>query len=171
MSVRASEFQTEYASRAYIVANVFNKKFEHVQFTGKSPRVVLVMPSLEQSTEGGKLARNTITLKAYTGTQSPPLSGGWFDVGSNAALLNSYEAVYDAHLKRNGKAPFELDREEYDGFLAAARKFLEGEGFTVTLKAGQASPPTSSGSGLGLVIAVLGVAALVGAAAAFFFLR
>ncbi len=167
---QAGAFQTEFASRAYIVANVFNKKFQTTEFSGKAPRVVLVMPSAEQSTEGGKLARSSITLKAYAGKSHPPLNAGWFDVGTDNAVLHSYEAIYDMHLQRHGKGDFHLDRAEYDEFLDDARKFLEGERFKVSIKAGK-GPAESSGGGrnIGLIlVGLMAIAAIAGGAALFF---
>lgn len=148
----AAAFQTEFASRAYIVANVFNKKFQTTEFSGKAPRVVLVMPSMEQSTEGGKLARSGITLKALAGKTYPPLNAGWFDVGTDNAVLHSYEAVYDLHVARHGPKDFHLDRAEYEKFLDDARKFLEGEKFKVSIKAGKPMPEGGGGSKVGLMI-------------------
>lgn len=166
---QAAAFQTEFASRAYILANVFNKRFQTTEFTGKAPRVVLVMPSMEQSTEGGKLARSSITLKGLAGKATPPLNAGWFDVGSNNAVLHSYEAVYDLHLARHGPKDFHLDREEYETFLDDARKFLEGERFKVSVKAGTGAPESSGGSKLGLmIVGGMVLLAAIGGAVLFF---
>jgi hypothetical protein len=94
------------------------------------------------------------------GDIEPALERGWFDVGTNRALLNSYAAVHDAHLKRYPTGHFDLDRAEYD------------TSFTVTLQAGAHTPPVpGASSGLGIVRAVLGAAALIGAAVAYLFLR
>lgn len=166
---QAAAFQTEFASRAYILANVFNKRFQTMEFTGKAPRVVLVMPSMEQSTEGGKLARSTITLKALAGNANPPLNAGWFDVGSETAVLHSYEAVYDLHVARHGAKGFHLDREEYERFLDEARRFLEGEKLKVTIKAGKPMPEGGAGSKLGLmIVGAMLLAAVVGGAVLYF---
>lgn len=165
-------FQTEFANRAYIVANVFNKRFQTTEFSGKAPRVILVMPSTEQSTEGGKLARSTIHLKALAGKTYPPLNAGWFDVGTDNAVLHSYEAIYDLHLQRHGKNEFLLNREEYERFVEEARKFLEGERFKVTIKPGKPMASGESGGGarnIGLIlVSLMAVAAAVGGAALYF---
>jgi hypothetical protein len=166
---QGAAFQTEFASRAYILANVFNKRFQTTEFTGKAPRVVLVMPSMEQSTEGGKLARSSITLKGLAGKSTPPLNAGWFDVGSNVAVLHSYEAVYDLHLQRHGKNDFHLNRDEYDKFVDDMRKFLESEKFNVSIKAGKGGASSSGGSSLGLVLVIaLALVAAAGGAALYF---
>lgn len=166
---QAAAFQTEFASRAYILANVFNKRFQTTEFTGKAPRVVLVMPSLEQSTEGGKLARSAITLKGLAGKAYPPLNAGWFDVGTDTAVLHSYEAVYDLHVARHGPKDFHLDRAEYEAFLDEARRFLEGEKFKVSIKAGKAAPDEGGGSKLGLmIVGAMLLAAVVGGAVLYF---
>jgi hypothetical protein len=164
--VRESEFRTEYASRAYIVANLFNTKFQHFQFTGKSPRIVMVMPTEEQSTAGGKLARNAITLKPLAGSKGQPLSVGWFDVGQDTAQLLTFEALYDAHEARHGKKGFDLKPDEYDKFLDALRAFLEAEKFNVDVKTGTAR--ARKGSPLPVILAATVVVALAAVGAVLF---
>ncbi|MFZ9889773.1 MAG: hypothetical protein ACO3JL_19935, partial [Myxococcota bacterium] len=99
------------------------------------------------------------------GKGQPPLQAGYFDVGNDTAVLNTYEAVFEVHTQRGGKkGDFALDQVEYDQFLQQARQFLEGEKFQVTMKQGK--PMASGGAGFGLmaVLLMLAAAAVGGAA-------
>lgn len=150
--MKGSEFRTEYANRAYIVANLFNTKFQHFDFHKGVKRIVMVMPSEEQSTAGGKLARTVIALKPLAGSSAMPVNAGWFDVGRSEAELLTFQALKDAHEQRHGKKGFKLDPDEYEPFLDAAKAFLEGEGFNVNVKGGHTI--RRKGSPLPIVLAV-----------------
>jgi len=165
--VKGSEFRTEYASRAHIVANLFNTKFQHYEFTKGVKRMVMVMPSEEQSTAGGKLARTVMALKPLATSKAMPVNAGWFDVGSAEAELLTYPALQDAHEKRYGRKGFKLDAGEYEKFLNAAKAFLEGENFNVTVKGGHAQKRGSSPLPIILAVAVL-VLGAAGAVVYFF---
>lgn len=128
------EARTAFANRAFVLSEMFNTKFRNTRFSGAVSRVVRVIPPETESTGGGKMARETITLVPESeGAQGAPIVAGWLDVGQNLAELRAYSLLAERHKERFGNLPFDLNPSEYATFLQEAQSFLAQEGITLTL--------------------------------------
>jgi hypothetical protein len=85
-------------------------------------RRIVVAPPDGPSTQGGKHARQTITLAAVEGTHATVMCG-WLDVAQKAAGLRDYKAVADQFKARTGK-PLDVTAEEYLTIINELEKFM-----------------------------------------------
>jgi hypothetical protein len=85
-------------------------------------RRIVVAPPDGPSTQGGKHARQTITLAAVEG-QHAAVMCGWLDVAQKTAGLRDYRAVADQFKARTGK-PLDVTAEEYLSIINELEKFM-----------------------------------------------
>lgn len=140
--------RTAFANRAFVLSEMFNAKFRNARFSGAVNRVVKVIPPETESTGGGKMARDSITLVPESeGAGGSSIVIGWLDVGHSVAELRSYAVLAERHKDRFGSLAFDLEKAEYETFLTDAQTFLAAEAITTTLitdanNAGGTPPPS-----------------------------
>jgi hypothetical protein len=128
--------RTMFANQAMILTELFAVKFKDTILHGTLPRVPRIQPSDVETTDGGKQARNPITLIPVSGDKSASLVCGWVDVGASRAEIRSYTQVYQAFRKRMGMAP-DFKKEEYDAFVGTMQEFFTSQKIeTEVLEAG-----------------------------------
>jgi hypothetical protein len=86
-------------------------------------RRVLVAAPDGPSTQGGKHARQTITLSPVEGQQGAIIMCGWLDVAKKEAGLRDYKAVAEQFKARSGKQ-IDLTPEEYLSIINELEKFM-----------------------------------------------
>jgi hypothetical protein len=160
------EARTAFAHKALELSELFMIKFGARAFSGEPRRGLHVQPP-EESTGGGKLAREPIALVPVGGAQGTSLVVGWMDVGENVAELRSWR-VLDAVYQQRFGGKIDLPQSEYDAFLNDARSFFAEESIPVRLVEDIPAAPRSradpsmatSGSSEGMSVAVLILVAL-----------
>jgi hypothetical protein len=75
------------------------------------------------STQGGKHARQTITLAPVEGQQGAIIMCGWLDVAQKQAGLRDYKAVAEQFKARTGKQ-IDLTPEEFLSIINDLEKFM-----------------------------------------------
>jgi hypothetical protein len=128
--------RTMFANQAMILTELFSVKFKDTILHGTLPRVPRIQPSDVETTDGGKQARNPITLLPVSGDRSASLVCGWVDVGASKAEIRNYTLVYQAFRKRLGMAP-DFKKEEYEAFVEEMQTFFTSQQIdSVILEAG-----------------------------------
>lgn len=158
--------RTAFASKALELSEMFMVKFGRRSFAGAVPRVVKV-EAPDESTGGGKQAREPISLVPAGGAPGGTLVIGWMDVAENRAGMRAYHVLAEMHRQRFGKN-LDLPRAEYDSFLDEARRFFTEEGIPLQLLEDVPAPPparpgtgeaslaaTSSSTGVSLALVAL----------------
>ncbi|RMG19560.1 MAG: hypothetical protein D6729_04925 [Deltaproteobacteria bacterium] len=120
--------RTMLATEGLRIGGLLMAKLASVRLGTQPVRVVRVTDP-EVSTEGGKRARQNISLHPEGG-EAATLVVGWMDASTRVAELRTFEVV-QAHFQARFGMPSDIDPEAYDRFIEAARVLLEGEGFTV----------------------------------------
>jgi hypothetical protein len=164
--------RTAFAGKALELSEMFMVKFGQRTFRGSPTRVVQVQEPGE-STGGGAQAREPIALVPAGGVPGPSIVVGWINVGENKAEVRSFAVLAEMHRQRHGPtAQIDLDRNEYESFLADVRAFFaEEEMPTRVVDDAPASPaamrqatgsaaPVRSGMG-GAMVVVLAIVAIV----------
>lgn len=119
------EARTAFAHKALELSALFMIKFGQRAFAGTPTRALHVQPP-EESTGGGKQAREPIALVPAGGAPGGSLVVGWMDVGENIAELRSWRVLAAMHQQRFGQA-LDLPQAEYDAFVEEARRFFTEE--------------------------------------------
>jgi hypothetical protein len=133
--------RTAFANRAFVLSEMFNAKFRNTRFSGAVGRIVKVIPPETESTGGGKMARESIALVPESeGASGSSIVCGWLDVGQNSAELRSYSVLSDRHKERFGNLAFDLEKAEYETFVAEAQQFLAAEGIALSIISESTSP-------------------------------
>lgn len=169
--------RTAFASKALELSDMFMVKFGRRSFPGVVARVVKV-EAPEESTGGGKKAREPISLVPAAGAQGNTLVIGWMNVAENRAEMRAYHVLAEMHRQRFGKN-LDLPRHDYDQFLDEARRFFAEEAITLDLIEDAPAPPrpasaeapltsaapaTSGGVGIGVVLLLLSLTVALGVA-------
>lgn len=164
-----NQTRTAFASKALQVTALFETYFSKTAIGGDVPRTVKVSMEVGESTGGGKMARESIMLVPSDGSRNGTLVVGWIDVGADTAELRMYEVLAAHYQDRYGKA-LNLNRNQYDDFLAKAQEFFKNENITTNVisdpgkrrgKAGGKELAKPSGGGNGLAIALVAGAAVI----------
>lgn len=162
--------RTEFASRAMMISDIFNVKFQKTKFSGPVPRIAVVDAEEKESTGGGKMARESILLVPENKAGGAAnIVCGFVDMGTNTGEIRTYQALVSRHRQRFGDIPIHLDRGEYDAFVSEVKTFLAAENIdveTVDAKPVEVSGShpiarTSSGSGSIMPMVIGGLMALV----------
>lgn len=133
------EARTAFASKALELSDMFMIKFSRRAFGGAVPRAVHVAAP-EESTGGGKQAREAISLIPAGGAPGGTLVIGWMNVAENRAELRTYDVLAEMHRLRFGNA-LDLTQTDYEGFLDEARRFFSEEGIQLELASEAPAPP------------------------------
>lgn len=169
--------RTAFASKALELSEMFMIKFGRRAFAGDIARVVKV-EAPEESTGGGKRAREPISLVPAAGASGSTFVIGWMNVAENHAEIRAYHVLAEMHRQRFGRN-LDLPRHDYEQFIDEARRFFSEEGIAFDLvqdapvpppaRAGTgdaplASPSASSSTGMniGVVLLLLAVTVALG---------
>jgi hypothetical protein len=151
---------------ALAMSYLITARFAGTRFSGKVARTVKVEAPHAQSN-----GCESIVLRAHGDTAHESITCGFVDLGSRACDLRSYATLKTLHEQRQQTA-FDLDRREYDTFLAELKILLDGEDFVIgtvgpeqqQAKVVAAPVDTRRGNG-GIMVAIGVVAAMVAVAA------
>lgn len=138
------EARTAFASKALELSEMFMVKFGRRSFGGAISRTLHVEPP-EESTGGGKRAREPISLVPAGGAQGSTLVVGWMNVAENRAELRAFSVLAAIHRQRFGGG-LDLVRADYDAFLDEARRFFSEEGIALEIATEAPAPPPARAS-------------------------
>ena len=93
------------------------------------PRRVEVAAPMGQSTDGGKKARQSVTLVAIEGA-GPVVMCGWIDAAQKVAELRDYASVAEQYKSRFG-SKLEFGPDEYAAMIKDLEKLLRPLGFQI----------------------------------------
>jgi hypothetical protein len=85
------------------------------------------------STEGGKKARQTISLVPVEGVVSGKVMVGWLDVAQKRVEVRSFRVVRYQYYERYG-TDFKVAQSEYEEVVEELSNFLQARGFSVAVK-------------------------------------
>jgi hypothetical protein len=114
--------RTVHAQHAFELTEVFQYKFAHIIFGQARPRRLKLLEP-EQSTAGGKRARQSLVLVADDG-DGGNLVIGWLDATAKSSELRSYNLLRQQFQARFNQ-DIDLKREEYESLLDDLRSFLK----------------------------------------------
>jgi len=113
--------RTQVAQSLVDFGKYFDTIFERTRVGGAVPlRPMLVVPD-DMSTDGGKRARQSVTLQPEV-PGVPALTVGWIDIPGRQAMMRTWNALAAMHRQRFPGRPFDLDRATYEGFF---RQFID----------------------------------------------
>ncbi len=108
--------RTQVAQSLVDFGKYFETIFARTRVGGAVPlRPVLVVPE-DMSTDGGKRARQSVTLQPEVPGPAG-LTVGWIDIPGRQAMMRTYNAVAHLQRQRFPGRPFDLDRAGYELFL------------------------------------------------------
>lgn len=119
--------RTAFAGKALELSEMFMIKFGQRTFRGTPTRCVQVQEP-QESTGGGKQAREPIALVPAGGAAGASIVIGWINVGANMAEMRSFAVLAEMHRQRHGPSSQpDIDRGEYDAFITELRAFFADE--------------------------------------------
>lgn len=175
--------RTMMAQQALEVSDLLNMRFASM-LVGQAPHKRLLVNAPDgPSTDGGKRARQSITIAPADNSGGAALMCGWLDVAQKKAELRTYRVMSEQSEQRYHR-PFDVTSAEYDGLLREAQSLLKLQGYDVhvfdELAGAQAArvsavspqPVAEEGGAkpVVIVLAVLGLV-LVAAVLGFVFMR
>lgn len=137
------EARTAFASKALELSEMFMIKFGRRGFGGAISRTLHVAAP-EESTAGGKRAREPISLVPAAGADGSTLVVGWMNVADNRAELRAFSVLDAIHRQRFGSG-VDLVRADYETFLDEARRFFAEEAIAFELATEAPPPPAARG--------------------------
>lgn len=162
--------RTAVASEGLRVGAMLMMQFKDVRIGSAIQKALRVMDP-EQSTQGGKQARQPIALVA-TGGEAVSLVFGWMDVAARQSAFKDYDAVAQTFSQRSGMQ-VDFSRVEYEQVVGGVVAYLQSQGIAaelpakkVTLAAPQAmqaaGKDSAQSANLGLAVMFGGVGLAVG---------
>ncbi|MDF1563614.1 MAG: hypothetical protein P1V51_11255 [Deltaproteobacteria bacterium] len=146
-------------------------QFKDVRIGASVQKALRVMDP-EQSTQGGKQARQPIALVAIGG-EAMSLVFGWMDVAQKQAAFKDFDSVAATFAQRSGMQ-VDFARNEYEQVVAGVVSFLQSQGIQAQMPAARvtmAEPqgmqaaggaPPAKEANLGLAIMFGGVGIAIG---------
>jgi hypothetical protein len=135
--------RTKVSNAAVALSDMFEVHCANLVLQGDVPRRPILSIPEGPSTEGGKLARQHITLEP-DGIPAAVVTVGWVDLPSHRASLRTFPCLLEAHRARFGTRPFPLDGVGYEKFLELAMTFLTEQGFTIEMERKPMVPHSSA---------------------------
>ena len=123
--------RTVLAQRAIDLGELLNFRFEKKPVGREIPKRLSVVTLEAQSTDGGKMARQSIVLSPLEEGVQGSVMCGWVDVARREAELRDHGLVADQFEARYRLA-FDVGVEEYDALFAELQATLANQGFTIT---------------------------------------
>ncbi len=117
---------TMFANQAMIVATAVAGKFASKEFGVEVKRKLRIDEPEGMSTDGGRKARQPLTLVPISG-QAPALVAGWLDVALSEAELRPYGVIANKYQARYGMPP-DITKEDYTRFLSELYQTLKSLG-------------------------------------------
>ena len=162
----AEEKRTQFAMAALGFADLFKVQIGAYKLPGPVPYVVELAAPEGPSTGGGKQGVQHIKLTPEVG--GPVTVAGWANPFERTAELRSFDHLAAAHAMRFHGQQIPLDRAQYDALFARMHQFLAEQGLQVSVQAGPPKPSAqmqaqaaARKSSMGLVIAILGILAVI----------
>lgn len=125
--------RTQVAQSLVDFGKYFETIFAPTRIGGAVPlRPVLVVPEA-MSTDGGKRARQSVTLQPEVPGPAA-LTVGWIDIPGRQALMRTYMAVAALQRQRFPGRPFDVDRASYDLFQKQFIDLVKTCGLTAQLE-------------------------------------
>ena len=136
------------AQQALEVSDLLNMRFSGMP-VGQEPKTRLLVNAPDgPSTDGGKKARQSITIGPADAASAAALMCGWIDVAQKKAEFRSYRIVAAQSEQRYHRA-FDVTEAEYEGLLREAQSLLGFQGFEIVVHDDmplQAASPTHAGA-------------------------
>ena len=162
--------RTAVASEGLRVGALLMMQFKDVRIGAAIQKALRVMDP-EQSTQGGKQARQPIALVSVGG-EAATLVFGWMDVAAKKSAFKDFDAVAQTFSQRSGMQ-VDFSRMEYEQVVGGVVAFLQSQGIAAELPAKKVTmaPPSAmqasgapepSGGGMGMAIMFGGVGIAVG---------
>jgi len=129
------------------VAQLLNTALSKRTLGKVTPRRLEVAAPIGQSTQGGKKARQSVTLIPVAG-EGPSVMCGWIDAAQKVAELREYQDVAVQYKSRFGSR-FEVSAEEYATLMKDLSKMLEPLGFQIAEEEEEDDSPGGRGNGSG----------------------
>ena len=142
--------RTEVSTAAVALSDMYEVHCANLMLQGDVPRRPILSVPEGPSTEGGKLARQHITLMP-DGLPAAHLTVGWVELPTHRASLKTFPCLLEAHRVRFGSRPFPVDGVGYERFMETTMSFLTDQGFTVDMERSPSLPqigPHRSGAWL-----------------------
>ncbi len=149
------------------VAQLLNTALSKRTLGKLTPRRLEVAAPIGQSTQGGKKARQSVTLIPIAG-EGPSVMCGWIDAAQKVAELRDYDDVASQYKSRFG-AKFEVSAEEYATLIKDLSRMLQPLGFQIAEEeedeeaAPRARNGAAGGASLWKTVAWVAGAVIVGA--------
>lgn len=124
--------RTMMAQQALEVSDLLNMRFSGMPVGQEPKKRLLVNAPDGPSTDGGKKARQSITIGPADATSAAALMCGWIDVAHKKAELRSYRVVAAQSEQRYHKA-FDVTQAEYEGLIREAQSLLGFQGFEIVV--------------------------------------
>ncbi len=152
--------RTEVSNAAVALSDMFEVHCANLMLQGDVPRRPVLSVPEGPSTEGGKLARQHITLEP-DGLPAGSVTVGWVELPTHRASLKTFPCLLEAHRARFGLRPFPLDGVGYEKFLEITMTFLTHHGFAIEMERKPVLPNSSPSHGGSWVVPTLVASALV----------
>lgn len=136
------------AQQALEVSDLLNMRFSGMPVGQEPKKRLLVNAPDGPSTDGGKKARQSITIGPADATSAAALMCGWIDVAQKKAEFRSYRVVAAQSEQRYHRA-FDVTEPEYEGLLREAQSLLGFQGFEIVVHdemPAQTASPTHAGA-------------------------
>lgn len=133
--------RTVVAQQAIDLGELLNFRFERKHVGRDVPKRLSVITLDSQSTEGGKLARQSVVLTPLEEGAQGSIMCGWVDVARREAELREHGLVREQFEARY-HVPFDVSHDEYEALIADVQSLLANQGFTIArARAASLVPP------------------------------
>lgn len=122
---------TFHASQAVMIGELLKVKFANETYGDGIRRRLHIADPDGPSTDGGRKARQAITLESED-RQGGRIVAGFLDVNRRTAEIRSFVAVAQQYQARH-KLPIDLPRGHYEEFITELSNFLKSQSINVTL--------------------------------------
>lgn len=136
--------RTQVAQSLVDFGKYFDTIFARTRVGGAVPlRPVLVVPE-DMSTDGGKRARQSVTLQPEVPGPAA-LTVGWIDIPGRQAMMRTYNAVASMQRQRFPGRPFDVDRGSYDLFQKQFTDLVKTCGLAAQIEDAPEGPQSQQG--------------------------
>jgi hypothetical protein len=136
--------RTQVAQSLVDFGKYFDTIFARTRVGGAIPlRPVLVVPE-DMSTDGGKRARQSVTLQPEVPGPAA-LTVGWIDIPGRQAMMRTYNAVASMQRQRFPGRPFDVDRGSYELFQKQFTDLVKTCGLAAQIEDAQEGPASFAG--------------------------
>lgn len=119
--------RTYHASQAVHMSDLLNLRFAKERFGTERPRYLRIREPDGPSTDGGRVARQAITLVDFQEDAKSTIVCGFLDTVAKKAELRGFAMVNTAFEQRFGGA-VDISRGEYARMMSMLQDFMAGQG-------------------------------------------